>query len=141
MKSHPWLLHQLRESIQLSTNDVYPMTATIGFIDRLAGSLEDPLAAIAYLGVGNERLIVPEYQAIERCFGIRYPTANFAPFLQANLTEDIRHSQLCFDLAAMGIETEDDHRRFLSESSKAIESRVDYFTELLSLLDQPPNRS
>jgi hypothetical protein len=131
--AHPWLLDQLRQSIGLPRQSVYPMAPTIAFIERLGERIADPLEAVAFIGVGNERLIVPEYEAIERCFCVLWPEATFAPFLEANLTEDVWHSKLCYILADTLICNLRDRERFLCAAREAVTSRVQYFDELLEL--------
>jgi hypothetical protein len=134
--SHPWLLNQLRDSIGLSTTAVKPEKPTRDFIQRLASGLHSPLASIAFIGVGNERLIVPEYEALRSCFQELWPTANFEPFLQANLTEDITHSRLCYELASMLIRTDEHAIQFEAASRASVDSRVQYFDDLLALTAQ-----
>jgi hypothetical protein len=136
LKSHPWLLDQLRSSLGIDRADVRPVAATLGFIERLAVHVAaDPLTAVAFVGVGNERLIVPEYTAIERCFEHLVSEADFAPFLHANLHEDIVHARLCYELAMALITTPHDEDRYRSAAIASVDSRVRYFDELLLVAD------
>jgi hypothetical protein len=130
-KSHPWLLEQLRTSVELSWEKVTPHPATISFIGRLCEFLENPLSSIAGIGVGNERLIEPEYKAIKHCFAAKFPGANFAPFLDANLSEDLTHSRLCYEAATALIVSDDDATKFLGSACRSVDSRVQYFDQLL----------
>ena len=130
-KSHPWLLEQLRTSVGLSSEEVKPHPATISFIGRLCEFLESPLSSIAGIGVGNERLIEPEYKAIKQCFAAKFPGTNFAPFLDANMSEDLIHSRLCYEAATALIVSDDDATRFLGWARRSVDSRVKYFDELL----------
>jgi Iron-containing redox enzyme len=130
-KSHPWLLDQLRSSVGLSDSSVHPHEATVAFIDRLCGFLHSPLAAIAGIGVGNERLIEPEYAAVKLCFDRAFPAASFRPFLDANLNEDLIHSRLCYEAASVLINTPEDAARFFEYAKESVDSRVRYFDELL----------
>lgn len=131
--AHPWLLEQLRESVHLPRDVVCPLGPTIAFIERLSAHIGDALEAVAFIGVGNERLIVPEYTAVERCFEALWPDSDFKPFLEANLNEDIWHSELSYILANMLITNNNERERFLVASQEAIKSRVEYFDELLEL--------
>ena len=129
--AHPWLLERLRNSVALPRAQVAPAAPTLRFIHRLASSLNDPLTATAFIGVGNERLIDPEYRAIENCFETLFPGADFGPFLHANLNEDIEHSKQCYELATIMIADDFDAAKYLSAAKASIASRVVYFDELL----------
>jgi hypothetical protein len=132
-RAHPWLLEQLRESVQLPREQIRPLDPTIAFIERLSAQVGNTLDAVAFIGVGNERLIVPEYTAVERCFEALWPESDFKPFLQANLDEDIWHSQLSYILANMLISNNAERQSFLAATQDAIGSRVRYFDELLDV--------
>lgn len=129
--AHPWLLEQMRLSLGVDRSSIAPVAPTIDFISRLNGSLVDPLSATAFIGVGNERLIEPEYRAVEVCFDLHFSQSNYQPFLHANIAEDERHSKLCYELADFQIRSNADRDRFLELATAAIRSRVRYFDELL----------
>ena len=78
--SHPWLLERLRASLSIPKNSVTPLLPVVEFIERLESSLSDPMAALAYIGIGNEMMIVPEYRAIKRCFRTVAPSSDYNPF-------------------------------------------------------------
>lgn len=139
--AHPWLLERLRASVDLPRERVSPLEPTMRFISRLTASLADQLTAVAYIGVGNERLIDPEYTAIERCFRSLIPNGDFGPFLHANLNEDIRHSHLCYELASIMIRTEKDAKKYLKAARQSIASRVRYFDELQSTVQNEARES
>ena len=88
-------------SLGFDRDQVWPRPPTIRFIERLSQRLYNPLEAIAFIGIGNEKLIEPEYAAIRRCFETLMPKAEFNPFLDANIKEDlatrscVTHWQLC----------------------------------------------
>lgn len=132
-RAHPWLLERMRASIDLSRSEVQPRQPTIDFIARLASRIDDPLQAIAFIGIGNERLIGPEYAAIRTCFQSQYPDADFEPFLKANIDEDITHARLCYELAALLISSQKDREQFLDASAASIQSRIEYFDDLAAL--------
>ncbi len=132
-RAHPWLLDQLRESVGLLKEEIRPLAPTVGFIGRLVDRICDPLEAVAFIGIGNERLIAPEYEGIRSCFENLLPKADFEPFLRANIDEDITHSRLCYELAGFLIATENERRRFLDAAKESIESRITYFDELTQL--------
>lgn len=131
-RAHPWLLHGLRDSVGLPMEDVKPAAPTIEFIRRLEeSSRAHPLAALAWIGVGNERLILPEYKAVKECFAVTWKDADYEPFLQANLTEDVVHSRLCYTAASTLIANEDDARYYYDQAVASIEARWSYFDALL----------
>jgi hypothetical protein len=134
-RAHPWLLEQLRASIDLTRSKVAPAQPTINFIERLASRITEPLESVAFIGIGNERLIAPEYKAIRRCFQALFPLAQFEPFLKANIDEDIVHARLCYELGAILSKSSADEQRFLEAAAASIKSRVIYFDELLAIAE------
>jgi len=129
-RAHPWLLEQLRSTLSIPKDHVVPRKMTVDFIDRLVVASRTPAGAAAAIGVGNERLIIPEYSAIKECFAALMPTVAYQPFLDANLTEDISHSRLCYELASSLIACGVAPSEFLTQAKGAIQSRVRYFDEL-----------
>lgn len=134
-RAHPWLLHKLGESVGLTMDAISPMSPTISLIRRLdEKSRESTLAALAWIGVGNERLILPEYKAVKSCFSQIWSDADYEPFLQANLTEDKVHSRLCYQAASIliaGDQAQADD--YYTEAVASIEARWNYFDELLEI--------
>ncbi|KAF0246870.1 MAG: hypothetical protein FD180_229 [Planctomycetota bacterium] len=132
-RAHPWLLNQLRESMGIAMDAVKPAGPTLRFIRRLVEASAKPLSGVAAIGVGNERLIIPEYTAIKKCFAKCAPIVNYDEFLDANLSEDVGHSQLCYELAsamiAMGASVEEYRKAAIA----SVDSRIAYFDELLLL--------
>jgi hypothetical protein len=133
--AHPWLLSQLGSSIDLDLVQVSPAEPTRMFIRRLASHIDTLLNMLAYIGVGNERLIIPEYTAVKKCFAAQWPESRYKLFLDANLNEDISHSQLCYLLASMVIKSERDAESFRSAAIASIDSRFEYFDGLQALVE------
>jgi len=130
-RAHPWLLHRLADSVNLDPTAVVPYDCTAALISQLAASVEEgTLVAVAWIGVGNERLIIPEYSAIEKCFAAVMAKATYEPFLQANLKEDVLHSRLCYEVASSLITNEDDARRFYNAAVASVRGRCEYFDAL-----------
>ncbi len=138
-KSHPWLLHKLGKSLDVAESDVGPLGPTRRLIERLASTADRPLEALAFIGVGNERLIIPEYTAIKRCFEALLPGGDYEPFLDANLTEDEVHSKLCFDAASILIAAGGSAERYLEMAIESIECRFRYFDELQAIGEEASN--
>ena len=138
-RAHPWLLHKLANSVGLTPDSVKPREATINLISRLAAAsaTEAILPAIAWIGVGNERLIIPEYSAIEKCFSKILPRATYEPFLQANLKEDVLHSRLCYQVACSLISCEADAALFYREAISSVDARWAYFDALAREVHTP----
>lgn len=130
--AHPWLLHLLRESMETSVRTIVPLEATSSFVKAMVESVASPITALAVIGVGNERLLIPEYQEIESCFREVWPTAYFSRFLQANLKEDQIHYRLCYDAASrlIAIEGGSTRRRFIDAAIASVDSRVEYLKKL-----------
>ncbi len=133
-RAHPWLLEQLRDSMGIPTNEVRPAPATIKLIDRLASATTDPLTAVAWIGVGNERLIIPEYTAVKRCFEACMPNVKYKKFLDANLHEDVAHTRMCYEFASALLHEGGDVKLYKQEALASIQGRLRYFDELLASL-------
>jgi hypothetical protein len=134
INSHPYLLDKLRISLGIMPSEIRPRKPTIDFLRRLHSQLTDQITAVAAIGSGNERLIVPEYKAIKRCFALLYPDAAYEPFLQANLSEDILHSRLCYIIATEMIALGADANKYFAAAVNSVESRSQYFDELLKYI-------
>jgi len=132
-ESHPWLLERLRESLSIERGSVRPLAPVLAFIGRLAAHVSDPLGAIAFIGIGNELIIVPEYREIERCFRAQAKDSEYQPFLEANIVADVDHARMCVQLAAKYISLGASRDAFLGLARDAIASRVTYFDDLYSL--------
>lgn len=132
-RSHPWLLHQLRESIGIAQTDVKPTAAAKTFLQKLAATASNPISAIAAIGVGNERLIIPEYNAIKKCFYAVWPAALHEPFLNANIDEDIGHSKLCYLAATALINQGMSAQTYLDAAKASVDNRIAYFDDLSRL--------
>lgn len=129
-RSHPWLLNELRESIDLDMRRVMPIGATATFLRALEETTSNPLEAIAAIGVGNERLIVPEYESVKECFALVWPEALHEPFLNANIDEDVVHARLCYEAASRLIAAGADPDDFDRAARSSIDNRLLYFAEL-----------
>jgi hypothetical protein len=134
MKSHPTLLDELRRTAQLDPSAVAPLSPTVELVGFLCSSLDDPLTALAVIGIGNERLIFPEYEAIWKCFESLLPKSSFAPFLKANLSEDAAHTDLCREAASQLIASEEDARKYEDAAIASVDARYRYFDGLLDHL-------
>jgi len=128
--AHPWLLHQLRASMGIDERDVYPFAETEEFLEGLSSDCNDPLTALAAIGVGNERLIEPEYSAIKNCFARCCPAATYKPFLDANLNEDAAHARLCYEVASLLVRNVADAESFITAAKRSVERRLRYFDRL-----------
>jgi hypothetical protein len=138
--SHPWLLHQLCLSLGLNPLDVVPIPATLQFLRQLYGSTTSLLRALGAFGVGNERMLIPEYSAIRDCFEVCYPEAAYQGFLDANITEDTEHSAIMENVAnaliALGANSED----YVQGAIQGVDARIAYYDELLGFVSHQPGR-
>lgn len=132
--AHPHLLDQLRRSIELDEADVKPTEPCMKFLEQLAANCCDTLSAIAAIGVGNERLIIPEYNGIRLAFSAQWPDANYEPFLKANIDEDIGHTKLCYQAASLLITNDVAADKFLGAAINSVDARWHYFDGLVALL-------
>jgi Iron-containing redox enzyme len=134
--AHPWLLHQLRESMGISRRDVHALPMTDEFLRDLRSTCADPLRGVAAIGVGNERLIIPEYNAVKSAFAAAFPTSAYEPFLDANISEDGHHARLLQEVAACLIAEGGDPVAYLEAARLSVDSRVTYYDRLLEWVGQ-----
>jgi hypothetical protein len=129
-RSHPWLLHLLRESLSIPPAQVYPYEETEEFIEGLSNDCRSPIEAVAAIGVGNERLIIPEYEAIKRCFAECRPSADYRAFLDANIKEDVTHFNLMYDVAARLLTMGAEPNLYRDAAIRAVDRRYHYYDRL-----------
>jgi hypothetical protein len=130
-KSHPWLIWKLCRSLNIEAKDIKPTKAIIDFIKVLADAAENPMYGLGVLGIGNELMLLAEYTAVESCFDVACPDADYKDFLHANIEEDEVHSRLIGDaaaaLATLGFSIND----FLTGAKDGVQARVSYYDALL----------
>ncbi len=131
-KSHPWLIWKLCRSLNIEAKDIKPTHAIIDFIKVLSDAAENPMYGLGVLGIGNELMLLAEYRAVESCFDVACPEADYRDFLHANIEEDEAHSRLIGDaaasLAALGFDSND----FLRGAKDGVQARVSYYDSLLN---------
>jgi hypothetical protein len=136
-KSHPWLIWRLCRSLGINATDIKPTQAIIDFVKTLEIASENPMYGLGVLGIGNELMLLAEYTAVESCFDVACPDAEYKDFLHANIGEDEVHSQLignaAASLAALGHNPQD----FLNGAKDGIQARVKYYDDLLDLIKKP----
>ncbi|MDI1463223.1 iron-containing redox enzyme family protein [Catellatospora sp. KI3] len=129
--AHPWLLHQLGGSVGLTPGDVTPFAETVEFLREIESACAtSPLTAVGVLGMGSERLLIPEYTAIKGAFETGWPDCDFRRFLDANITEDEQHASLMEVVAASMIELGADPSDFVKGTQIGVDSRITYYTRL-----------
>ncbi len=128
--SHPWLLFELCRSAGLNLNNVRPLPATVRFLRRLAAELGDIHCALGAFGVGNERMLLTEYAAVQRCFEEALPEVASGGFLRANIAEDTVHSQI-IELVATNLADDDGLNAYIAGARRGIRARLDYYDDLL----------
>jgi Iron-containing redox enzyme len=133
-QSHPWLLHLLCESLDLTPTEVVPLEPTVKFLQVLADSTADPLRALGAFGVGNELMLIPEYTAVKTCFEQCYPEAAYREFLMANIEEDTEHVRIVERLAASLMATGADPAQYIIGAEMGVGARVKYYDELVELI-------
>jgi hypothetical protein len=129
-RSHPWLLHRLADSMAIRPHDVQPLDETIDFLEYLTDAVSDPIVGLAVIGVGNERLILPEYGAAKQSFAKCWPDSKYLDFLDANIHEDVHHSQLLADVASALIAEGEDPDKYYAAAVASVDQRVTYYDRL-----------
>lgn len=132
LQSHPWLLHKLCTSMNLNVATLKPMPFTLRFLNALAETTSNTMQALGALGVGNERMLIPEYGAIRNCFSSCYSDAAYDGFLMANIEEDAEHTEIiemvARSLAISGHAAED----YYAGARVGVLARVRYYDEILT---------
>lgn len=135
-KSHPWLIWKLCRSLNIEAKDIKPTQAIIDFIKVLSDAAENPMYGLGVLGIGNELMLLAEYAAVESCFDVACPEADYKDFLHANIEEDEVHSRLIGDaaasLAALGFDSND----FLNGAKDGVQARVSYYDSLFNEIEK-----
>jgi hypothetical protein len=130
--AHPWLLYALGKSVGLQPADMVILPETSKFLDRIRSECASSvLAAAGVLGMGSERLLVPEYTAARTAFDTGWPECNYRRFLDANIEEDSRHAALMEEVGNSLLGIGHHAGDFLRGARVGIEVRLDYYTELL----------
>ena len=126
--SHPWLLYRLCSSVGLDVAAVQPLEATLTFLEALARTCERIPRALGALGVGNERMLLTEYTAVESCFDAALPTAEYKAFLRANVNEDETH---CAIVEAVASAIAADGEEYYDGARLGVAARVRYYDDLM----------
>lgn len=135
-ESHPWLLREMMDSMNIPSESIQPYPETDEFLDILRQECYDPLRGIAALGVGNERLLIPEYGAVKNAFAQGWPTCKYQAFLDANIEADKRHSELMSEAAVALIAQGAEPSSYLDAAIHAIDARYEFYNKLLSRVKQ-----
>ncbi|WP_433607897.1 iron-containing redox enzyme family protein [Dactylosporangium sp. CA-139114] len=134
--AHPTLLHNLRESMGIVEDDMRLAPPTQRFLEAIARSMTSTLSALGSLGVGNERMLVPEYSAVEKAFDQAWPDAGHRAFLRANIEEDTEHSAIISRIASTMISMQPETASQYSSGAKSgVDARMRYYDELTSLYE------
>ena len=134
-ESHPWLIWTLCKSLGLSYEDLRPTKAVADFITALAATIDFPMQALGCLGVGNELMLLSEYAAVEECFDLMYPDAEYKKFLRANISEDEGHTALIEIAAGELTRFGYDPKEFVNGARAGVAARVAYYDSLISEIE------
>ena len=124
------LLHRLLLSVGLSVDRSHPIKPTIDFLRRLEEASTSVVAAVGALGVGNERLLLVEYEAVKSVFASALPDALFRSFLTANIAEDDEHSLIAEQVAARLVSLGASVEEYRRGAEAGVTARLRYYDEL-----------
>ncbi|MDT7712388.1 MAG: hypothetical protein QOG46_1077 [Pseudonocardiales bacterium] len=131
--SHPWLLEKLRRSMNIPLNELHILPETHVFLTELRDICAmSPLAALGALGIGSEKLLIPEYTAVKMAFEAGSPDCEYETFLDANINDDTWHAVLMSQAAAALINLGGDPDHYLRGAKVSIDARMSYYTSLLA---------
>ncbi len=132
-RSHPWLLHQLSQSLGLGATPLSPLPETVRFLDELNWACaQSTMSAAGALGAGGELLVIPEYSAMKRAFAAGWPVPDYARFFNANIKEDERHALIMETAAHSLAQLGHDGNDFLAGAIRVLNARVSYYDRLAS---------
>jgi len=129
--SHPNLLAKLVQDLGISTSEIRPIECTVQFANALDRSTLNWFEGLGFLGIGNEAMLVPEYEAVETAFAHHFERSIYRPFLRANIEEDKSHSDLMDQAAMFTISSEADASKYLEGARSGVASRLEYYDRLL----------
>jgi hypothetical protein len=130
--SHPYLLSKLCIDIGLEPEKIKPLDCTRAFIQALAQACTNNLYGLGLIGIGNEKMLIEEYSAVEVAFSTHFPAHIYKPFLRANIEEDSQHSALIEQAAAALISGGQPVNDFLRGARDGIAARLTYYDRLLT---------
>lgn len=131
--SHPWLLERLRQSMAIPESDLEVLPETELFLTELHDICAvSPLAAIGALGIGSEKLLIPEYTAVKAAFKAGWPDCDYEAFLDANINDDTWHAVLMSKAASALISLGGDPNDYFEGAKTSIDSRMSYYATLLT---------
>ena len=133
-KAHPALAERLCISMGTVLDSTVALSPTVSFLDAMFGAAEKTIFGAGFLGMGNERMLIPEYSAVSAAFQVAWPAADFASFLDANIKEDHVHHRLMEEAATALINLGEAPAEFLAGACSGIDSRIAYYDQLLELL-------
>lgn len=131
--SHPWLLKNLCRAIGVEESSISPAECTVRFLTFLNDASANTFRALGALGVGNERMLIPEYKAVMGAFEACFPDLkdDFGPFLFSNIHEDQTHSEILQDLAGKLVKRQDDYDAYIQGATQGVDERLTYYDRLL----------
>jgi hypothetical protein len=131
--AHPWLLDKLRVSMNIATRELKVLPETHLFLTQLQEICElSSLAAVGALGVGNEKLLIPEYTAAKTAFDKSWPDCAYSNFFDANIDNDTWHAKLMSKAAGALIASGSDPGQYLEAARVSINARMTYYASLLT---------
>jgi hypothetical protein len=128
--AHPILAEGLCISLFSNLDAIPVLDPTRDFLIELAGNSKDPMMGAGFLGIGNEKMLLPEYRAVRHCFANIAPQSSFHDFLDANIDEDEGHHRL-IELSVRGLVSIGyDAEQFLQGAIRGVDARIAYLDKL-----------
>jgi len=134
--AHPYLLYRLSRSVGLHLGRVVPLDCTLDFLSDVERFIQSPLAALGVLGVGNERLLLTEYEAVRSCFDAALADADYSDFLNSNIEEDLGHSAIAEHVAAALISRGGNLDEYYDAARAGVEARLRYYDRLVEFWNE-----
>jgi hypothetical protein len=116
----------------MAKEEVQPLPETLEFLRLLEGEVKSVIRGLAATGIGNERLILAEYTSVKSCFAACWPSSDYSRFLDANIGEDLRHSEILADVASILIAQGANGEEYYAAARQSVDSRVRYYDQLAS---------
>jgi hypothetical protein len=135
-RSHPWLLHNLKESMSIASNDVLPAEETIEYLQTLEQESNDLIRGLGALGIGSEFLLIEEYTSIKAAFAAQHQNTKYEDFLNSNIDEDQWHSNLVEIIASNLITSDELANQFLLGATTGVEARFTFYDHAFERMSQ-----
>lgn len=134
--AHPNLAFEMCTALGVDTGKIKPLEPTLKFLRRMYAASEQTMYGCGFFAIGNELMLIDEYRGIIGALRTSSKHGNVSRrFLTENIRDDSEHHRQlevgASVLADMGYSVE----RFQEGASDGVAARIEYYDELLRILE------